>query len=131
MNMEQAVRTVLGKYFDFTGRARRSEFWFWVLATFLASIVAAIIDAVIGFQVVGFFVAIATIFPSLAVGARRLHDTGRSGWWQLLSLIPLIGLIVLIVFWAQDSQPDNAHGPSPKGGFDPGAPPAYGTPPTA
>jgi uncharacterized membrane protein YhaH (DUF805 family) len=52
--------------------------------------------------------------PSLAAGARRLHDTGRSGWWQLISLIPIVGWIILLVFMVQDSHPDNQHGPNPK-----------------
>ena len=59
--------------------------------------------------------SLALIVPNLAVGARRLHDTGRSGWLQLLLLIPLIGAIVLIVFWVQDSKGDNQHGPNPTG----------------
>lgn len=115
MNLQQAVSSVLSQYATFTGRARRSEYWFWVLATFIASIVAAIIDGVIGAQIVGLLLLLATIVPNLAVGARRLHDTGRSGWLQLIGLIPIVGWIILIVWFTQDSHADNEHGPNPKG----------------
>lgn len=116
MNMQEAVRSVLSQYATFNGRARRSEFWFWALAVLLVSFVAAILDRIIGGQILEFAVTIATIIPGLAVGARRLHDTGRSGWLQLIAIIPIIGWIILIVLWVGDSQPDNAYGPNPKGG---------------
>lgn len=115
MNLEQAVRSVLSKYADFTGRARRSEFWFWELAVFIASIVAGVIDAIIGAQIVGYLILLATIIPSLAVGARRLHDIDKSGWLQLIGIIPIVGWIILIVWFATDSKPDNQYGPNPKG----------------
>lgn len=128
MNIEQAVRSVLSQYATFSGRARRSEYWFWVLATFIVSMVAGIIDAIIGTQVLGYVVVLATIVPNLAVGARRLHDTGRSGWWQLIGIIPIIGWILLIVWYATDGDPGaNEHGPNPKGA----AAGAWGAPPTA
>lgn len=120
MSFADAVRSVLSQYATFTGRARRSEFWFFVLFTFLVSLVAGIIDQVLNTDnayggLVSTLASLALLVPSLAVGARRLHDTGRSGWLQLLALIPLIGIIVLIVWWCQDSAAgDNAHGPSPK-----------------
>ncbi len=127
MNLQEAVQSVLSQYAGFTGRARRSEFWFWELATLLASIVAAILDAIIGAQILQFVLLLAVIVPGLAVGARRLHDTGRSGWWQLIALVPFVGIILLIVWWASDSHPDNQYGPNPKGGsagvFNPMAPP--------
>ncbi|TIC82889.1 DUF805 domain-containing protein [Nocardioides sp. GY 10127] len=121
MTITDAVTRVLTHYADFTGRARRSEFWYYVLAYVLLSIVLNLLGNLTGrpgevlFGVVSSLVGLALLCPSLAVGARRLHDTGRSGWWQLLGLIPCFGTIVLIVFFAQDSQPDNAYGPSPKG----------------
>ena len=102
------------KYADFTGRARRKEFWMFVLFYFIVSIVLGIVDSIIGFQLLGLLFSLGSIIPSLAIGARRLHDTGRSGWWQLLYLIPLIGLIIMIVFLVQDSHPDNEYGPNPK-----------------
>lgn len=125
MNMQEAVRSVLSQYANFSGRARRSEFWFFSLAVVIASVVAAIIDAIVGGPIFGAIVFLATIVPSLSVGARRLHDTDKSGWLQLLYIIPIVGAIVLIVFFAMDSTPDNKYGPNPKGG----AFGAYGTPP--
>jgi len=115
MGPADAVRSVLTQYAVFTGRARRSEFWWFFLANFIAGIVATIIDAGIGYPVFQIVVTLGLLIPGLAVGARRLHDTGRSGWWQLLALVPLIGIIVLIVFWATEGdQAPNQHGPSPK-----------------
>jgi uncharacterized membrane protein YhaH (DUF805 family) len=121
MDIGTAVRSVLTQYATFSGRARRSEYWWFALASFLASIVTSIIDAVIGSDlgagtgVISLLLSLALIIPSLAVGVRRLHDTGRSGWWLLIALVPLVGFIVLIVFFCQDSQPGpNQYGPSPK-----------------
>jgi uncharacterized membrane protein YhaH (DUF805 family) len=120
MDIGTAVRSVLTQYANFTGRARRSEFWWFILASFLASIVTSIIDVAIGSEVfagsgiVSLALSLALLIPTLAVGARRLHDTGKSGWWQLIWLTG-IGIIVLIVFWALDSElRPNQHGPSPK-----------------
>jgi uncharacterized membrane protein YhaH (DUF805 family) len=111
---------VLKKYAVFSGRARRKEYWFYVLWFVIISIGLAIIDAVLGLRVgdagvLQALYALALLIPSLAVGARRLHDIGRTGWWLLIWLIPLIGWIVLLVFFFTDSQPgDNEYGPSPK-----------------
>ena len=111
---------VLKKYADFSGRARRKEYWFFVLWYLIITIILAIIDAVLGLRignagVLQSLYALALLIPSLAVGARRLHDIGRTGWWLLIGLIPLIGLIVLLVFFFTDSQPgNNEYGPSPK-----------------
>lgn len=108
---------VLKKYAVFQGRARRAEFWYFVLFNFIISFVLAFIEAVLAknSNVLTALYSLAVFIPYLAVSARRLHDTGRSGWWLLIGLIPLIGAIVLIVFWCQDSQPnDNEYGPNPK-----------------
>lgn len=128
MNMQEAVRSVLSQYANFNGRARRSEYWFWALATVIASVIAAIIDAIIGGMILQWVLIVALIVPNLAVGARRLHDTDKSGWLQLIGIIPIVGWIVLIVFYAMDSTPDNKYGPNPKGGaaFN-----QYGAPPAA
>lgn len=123
MNMQEAVSSVLSQYAGFSGRARRSEFWLWTLATVLASIVVGIIDAVATSGILGWVLALATFVPTLAVGARRLHDTGRSGWLQLVGIIPIVGWILVIVWFASDSHPDNKYGPNPKGA----AGPAYGS----
>src|SRR3954467_14854791 len=121
MSFQDAVRICLQqKYADFTGRARRSEYWFFFLFNFIAQAVAGFLDglfrirSVYGGPIQG-LVWLALLVPSLAVGVRRLHDTGRSGWWLLIGLIPVIGTIILIVFLATEGQPgDNQYGPTPK-----------------
>lgn len=115
--------TVLRKYAVFSGRARRREFWMFALINFVISIGLGIVDAIIGTDfdtgsgVLSGIYALAVLIPSLAVGVRRLHDTGRTGWWLLIGLIPLVGIIILIVFYAQDGhRADNQYGPDPKAG---------------
>lgn len=107
---------VLKKYAVFSGRARRKEYWMYMLFNLIAYVVVAIVDAVLTTAplLTGIY-ALAVFLPTLGVTVRRLHDTGRSGWWILLGLIPLIGAIILIVFYATEGdQTDNAHGPNPK-----------------
>jgi uncharacterized membrane protein YhaH (DUF805 family) len=125
MSFQDAIRTCLQrKYADFHGRARRSEYWFFILFTAIVGVVAGILDAILGLRSgaeyggtgpIQGILQLALLIPTLAVGARRLHDIGRSGWWQLIGLVPIVGWIVLIVFFVQDSQPANQHGPNPKG----------------
>ncbi|GAB3873538.1 DUF805 domain-containing protein [Terrabacter terrigena] len=119
MSFVDAIKTVLSKYATFSGRARRSEYWFWFLGLFIVGVVANMLDRAMGTQpgqvgIVAIVLLVATFVPNLAVIVRRLHDTSRSGWWILISLIPIVGAIILIVFLAQDSHGDNTHGPSPK-----------------
>jgi len=113
-----AIKSVMSKYATFSGRARRSEYWFWVLAQIIASGIASALDRATGqtaqVGIISTILSLALLLPSLAVGARRLHDTSRSAWWLLIGLIPVVGAIVLIVFFATDSHGDNAYGPSPK-----------------
>jgi uncharacterized membrane protein YhaH (DUF805 family) len=113
---------VLKKYAVFSGRARRTEFWMFTLVNIVVSMLLAFVDSSFGMTVsysVGILsslYALAVLVPSLAVWVRRLHDTGRSGWWWLISLVPFIGIVVLLVFAAQDSQPgSNKYGANPKG----------------
>lgn len=114
LGFADAVRSVLTQYATFSGRARRAEYWWFVLAYVLAYVVATIVDALVGAPVLEIIVVLGAIVPSLAVSVRRLHDTDRSGWWLLLALIPF-GSIVLLVFTCLDSQPGtNRFGPSPK-----------------
>lgn len=116
--------TALRKYADFSGRSRRREYWMFVLFYILIDVALSIVDRMLGFYnsaggygVLSGLFALALLIPAIAVGVRRLHDTGRSGWWILIGLIPVIGWIVLIVFYVQDSQPgSNAWGPNPKEG---------------
>jgi uncharacterized membrane protein YhaH (DUF805 family) len=112
------------KYAVFSGRARRKEYWFFVLFNTLISIGFIVVELLAGLAIkemglgVGLLCSLyflAIIVPSFAVTTRRLHDTGRSGWWQLLPLLPLIGAIILIVFLATDSTAGaNKYGPNPK-----------------
>jgi uncharacterized membrane protein YhaH (DUF805 family) len=115
MSFADAVRSVLSQYVGLTGRARRSEYWWWALAYLILVVIAVGLDSAIGTSVVAPLVALAVLLPNLAVAVRRLHDTGRSGWWILLGLIPLVGGIILLVFYVSDGNPGpNAYGPDPK-----------------
>ncbi|WP_371501935.1 DUF805 domain-containing protein [Kitasatospora sp. NBC_00374] len=107
---------VLKNYVGFSGRARRKEFWMFALVNAVIAIVLAIVDGVAGTSgLLGGVYALAVLLPAIAVGIRRLHDTGRSGWWLLIALIPLVGPIILLVFNASEGQPaDNQYGPNPK-----------------
>lgn len=107
---------VLKNYVGFQGRARRKEYWMFFLFNLIVSIVLAIVESLVGLeQMLTGLYSLAVLLPSLAVTVRRLHDTGRSGWWFLISLIPIIGAIVLLVFTVQDSQEgENQYGPNPK-----------------
>jgi len=109
--------SVLKKYAVFSGRAQRAEYWYFVLFNMIISIVLGIIDGVIGSGgILGAIYPLAVLIPSIAVSVRRLHDTNHSGWWLLISLLPLIGAIILLVFLVRDSQPgQNQYGPNPKG----------------
>ena len=103
MNMMEAVKVCFSKYVTFSGRARRAEYWWFILATILISIVLTIIDIGVlnsEFGLLGNIWSLAVFLPSLAAASRRLHDTDRSAWWLLIMLIPVIGAIVLIVFLA-------------------------------
>ena len=102
------------KYAEFSGRATRTQYWMFILFFMIIYFVLALIDVFVGTMVLAFIFNVAVFLPSIAIAARRLHDTGRTGWWQLIVLIPLIGAIVLIVFFVQDSVEDNEYGPNPK-----------------
>ncbi len=122
--MEWFLKVVRDNYANFEGRARREEFWMFTLVSFGISIGLSILAGVLGILsstlgglvgIVGWLFSLAVFVPSIAVAVRRLHDTNRSGWMLLIALIPLIGIIVLIVFWATegDHRP-NQYGPDPK-----------------
>ncbi len=103
----------MGKYADFSGRAARKNYWMFILFYMIFYLVLVGVDVALGLGILSLVFSLAMLVPSLSCGARRLHATGRSGWWLLISLIPIIGVIVLIVFLAQNSEADNAYGPSP------------------
>ncbi|MBB4981330.1 MULTISPECIES: DUF805 domain-containing protein [Streptomyces] len=107
---------VLKKYAVFSGRARRTEHWMFFLVNAIAVVVVVAIDLAIGtFPLLWAVYFLAVFLPHLGVMTRRLHDTGRSGWWLLIALVPLVGCIVLIVFLATEGeQRQNAYGPDPK-----------------
>ncbi|MGW0363973.1 DUF805 domain-containing protein [Streptomyces sp. NPDC002990] len=107
---------VLKKYADFSGRARRQEFWMFFLFNLAVAVVLLIIDTVIGANMIiyGLYL-LATLVPTLAVTVRRLHDLGKSGWWYFIAFVPLIGGIWLLVLMATAGQPQpNEYGPDPK-----------------
>jgi uncharacterized membrane protein YhaH (DUF805 family) len=127
MDFKTALRSFWKRYRDFSGRSRRSEYWFIQLFLVATNLAVAIIDlALMGWDVdrfianggggiVGLVWILVTIVPALAVLVRRLHDTGKSGWWALVGFLPLVGAIVLLVFTVTDSSPgDNKFGSSPK-----------------
>jgi uncharacterized membrane protein YhaH (DUF805 family) len=111
VDFQTSIQICFSKYADFNGRAVRSEYWWFYLFTSLMSWGATIVD---GSGVVGGLLSLAFLLPSLAAGARRLHDTGRSGWWLLIALT-CIGIIPLIVWLASEGTPgDNVHGRDPR-----------------
>jgi uncharacterized membrane protein YhaH (DUF805 family) len=127
MDFQTALRSFWTRYRDFKGRSRRSEYWFIQLFLVVTNIAVAIIDlALMGWDVdrfianggggiVGLIWILVTIVPALAVLVRRLHDTGKSGWWALVGFLPLVGAVVLLVFTVTDSSPgENKFGISPK-----------------
>jgi uncharacterized membrane protein YhaH (DUF805 family) len=107
---------VLKKYAVFSGRARRKEYWMFFLFNIIIAIVLGIVEGIVGtFGIIGLIYGLAVLLPGIAVSVRRLHDINRSGWWIFISLVPVIGAIVLIVFMVLDSQSgENQYGQNPK-----------------
>jgi uncharacterized membrane protein YhaH (DUF805 family) len=144
----EAISDGLSKYATFSGRSSRSAYWWFFLFYILAFVGASIIDAAIKTPVLTGLAALALFLPSLAVLVRRLHDTDRSGWWVLISFVPLVGYIILIVFACTESGSPNKWGNGPDGKGDltvtsplgqtlppppppaPGPPAAQGPPPS-
>ena len=131
MGFGEAVRSCFDKFLTFSGRARRAEYWWFVLFCVLGSIIAGVIDRalfgsavietydsieIIQKSVVGGIFSLVTFFPSLSVMVRRLHDTGRSGWWFWINLIPLVGWLVFLWFMLKPGDRGaNFYGPDPIG----------------
>ena len=123
MGFGTAIATCFSKYVDFQGRARRSEFWWWVLFTFILGIVASILDSIVDPPTIGMYyhagyigslLNLALLLPNLAVAARRLHDTGRSAFWLFLLFLIIIGWIILIIWYCQKgTSGPNTYGPDP------------------
>ena len=109
------LKCIKQHYADFEGRARRTEYWMFFLVNFLISLVLTIIGRIIHVPIIGTLYGLAVLVPHLAVGARRLHDTGKSAWLLLIGLIPILGWIGLIVLFAiAGDQGSNQYGPDPK-----------------
>lgn len=114
MTFQDAVTSVFRNYATFSGRAARSEYWWFALFSFLASAVLSLLD---GSGTLPAIWSLLVLLPTLAVGARRLHDTDRSGWWLLIGLIPLLGWIVLIWFFVtRGTEGPNRFGADPLSG---------------
>lgn len=127
MSFGEAIKSFWSHYATFKGRSRRSEYWFIQLFLVLTNLAVAAIDLALmngdidrfiangGGGIVGLIWILVTIVPALAVLVRRLHDTGKSGWWALIGFVPLVGVIVLLVFTVLDSDAgENKYGESPK-----------------
>lgn len=105
----------LKHYVDFNGRAPRAEFWYFVLFNLIIALVVGGVGYAIGFSKLSSLYSLLVLLPTLAVSVRRLQDTGKSGWFILVGLIPLVGALILIYFYAQASQPgENQYGANPK-----------------
>lgn len=133
MTFQEAVKTCLSKYATFTGRASRSEYWFFYLATVIVIVVAGMLDRALGLdfkmanpmtgleQSMGYgwlyvIAGLALLVPSLAAMVRRLHDTNRSGWWWLIALTGIGAIVLLVWFVSKGTTGENRYGPDPLGG---------------
>ena len=112
----EAINLAIGRnYCNFSGRASRSEYWWFALFTFIIGLVLtpfSLSDSTFG-TIVCSVVNLALLLPSLGIAVRCLHDIGKSGWWIFITLIPLVGIIIFIVWMCKDSMPDNQYGPTP------------------
>lgn len=125
MDFMTSVRTVLGKYATFSGRAQRSEYWWYALFTFVTSLVLSFVDGILfgvtatgqSIGVLSALFSLAVLLPSIAVGVRRLHDLDRTGWWLLLIFVPILGFLVLLYFFVQrGTEGPNRFGNDPMAG---------------
>ncbi len=113
MGFGEAISSGFSNYVNFDGRASRSEYWFWILFVILVSVVAQLIDNMFGTPILAVIWSLGTLLPSLAVGARRLHDGNRTGWWLLLYLTLIGGLLLLVWFCLRGTDDENQYGPDP------------------
>ena len=118
MTMGDAVGSVFGNYATFSGRARRAEYWWFILFVFFVNIGVSIIDSIfLGFSgagPVGLIFSLAIAIPTIALTARRLHDVNKSGWWQLIYLAPFLGVIIMLIWQCtRGTIGDNRFGPDP------------------
>ena len=115
MNFQDAVKSALTEnYANFNGRAARPEYWLFFLFYIVVYILGIVLDSITGFGLFTLIVTLGLLLPSLAVGARRLHDTGKSGWFQLLYIIPVLGFLIMIFFLVQQGDAlENKYGAPP------------------
>jgi uncharacterized membrane protein YhaH (DUF805 family) len=113
VTFSEAIRDAFAKYVTFVGRSSRSAYWWWYLFSLIALVVAVLVDVALGTRVISALVSLVLLLPNLSVLVRRLHDTGHSGWWILIGLVPLIGAIVILVFTLLGSEPPNRWGEGP------------------
>jgi uncharacterized membrane protein YhaH (DUF805 family) len=107
MSFGEAIQSGFQNYVNFNGRSSRSAFWYWVLFAIIVGIVTAGIDYALGISLINPLAQLALLLPGIAISVRRLHDIDRSGWWLLLAFIPLIGAIILIVWYCLAGTPGN------------------------
>ncbi len=114
MDIKQAVKTVLANYANFQGRSGRPEYWWWVLAYLVAYIAVYLLGGIVGAgEILASIVAIALLVPNVAVSVRRFHDIGKSGWWCLLFLVPIVNIIAWLFLFTKPSDGPNKYGEGP------------------
>ena len=117
MGFGQAVSTCFSKYLDFSGRACRSEYWYWTLFAFLVSIAGNFVGMTVDSLIAGVVLQLALLLPGLAAFARRMHDIDKSGWWFFLNFVPIIGFIVILIWLVKrGTDGPNRFGDDPFGG---------------
>ena len=114
MNFVSAIKSGFNGYVDFSGRSSRSEVWWWILFSTIANLVAAILDGAGGSGLFAIIITLGLLLPGIALQVRRMHDLDKSGWWLLILLIPLIGIIFALVwFCSKGTEGDNRFGSDP------------------
>ena len=114
MGFMEAIKTVLNNYVNFKDRSRRSEFWWWYLATIIGSVICLIVGGVVGAgDLLANLFSLLIFIPGLAVSFRRMHDIGKSAWWLLIAIIPILGWLAIIYFFVQPSEGPNQYGDGP------------------
>lgn len=116
--IEWYKKVVLENYANFNGRARRAEYWWFVLANIIVSIVFQIIDSIIGLPIFGGLYGLAVLIPAIAVTIRRLHDVDKSGWFILLAFIPLVNFYLIYLLAIEGTRGQNQYGPDPKNQYE-------------